>query len=91
MSKTEAAEEKMADDYKGSAGVDTEHLMKELGQFKRFHIYNYCMIVITVFVAALYATNYVFLAGDVHYRLFWILIFKCIFLNYLLHYTYSEL
>ncbi|KAJ0183566.1 hypothetical protein K1T71_001542 [Dendrolimus kikuchii] len=49
-------------------GLDTDRLMRELGQFKRFHLTNYCLLALPVFVAALYATNYVFLAADVPYR-----------------------
>ncbi|XP_075975361.1 organic cation transporter protein-like isoform X2 [Anticarsia gemmatalis] len=64
MSKPEGGEDSCA----GSCGVDTELLMKELGQFKRFHLLNYVLASLTVFVAAIYATNYVFLAGDVPYR-----------------------
>lgn len=52
----------------GSGGVDTDRLMRELGQFKRFHLANYVMLALPVFVAALYAINYVFLAADVPYR-----------------------
>lgn len=54
--------------HAGSAGVDTERLMRELGQARRFHLTNYVLLALTVFVAALYATNYVFLAADVPYR-----------------------
>lgn len=50
------------------SGLDTDQLMREMGQFKRFHLMNYCLLSLTVFVAALYATNYVFLAADVPYR-----------------------
>lgn len=54
--------------FSGSGGVDTDRLMRELGQFKRFHLVNYVMLALPVFVAALYAINYVFLAADVPYR-----------------------
>lgn len=69
MSKVEAVEEKAVGGCTGSAGVDSERLMKELGQAKPFHLINYFMLAFSVYVAALYATNYVFLAGDVPYRL----------------------
>ncbi|XP_063826951.1 organic cation transporter protein-like [Ostrinia nubilalis] len=55
-------------DLSGSGGVDTDRLMQELGQFKRFHLTNYVLLALPVFVAALYAINYVFLAADVPYR-----------------------
>lgn len=59
-----------------SAGLDTDRLMKELGQFRRFHLTNYCLLALPVFVAALYSTNYVFLAADVPYRYFYWLVLK---------------
>lgn len=65
MSKPEGV---MEETYAGSAGVDMERLMKELGQSSRFHLSNYVLLAISVFVAAIYATNYVFLAADVPYR-----------------------
>lgn len=52
----------------GSGGVDTDRLMKELGQFRRFHMTNYVLLALPIFMASLYAINYVFLAGDVPYR-----------------------
>lgn len=67
MSKPEAVME-AKDSFKGSAGVDMEVLMKELGQARRFHLCNYVLLALSVFVAALYGTNYVFLAADVSYR-----------------------
>lgn len=54
--------------FGGSAGVDTERLMKELGQGRRFHLVNYVLLALPVYVAAYYAINYVFLAADVPYR-----------------------
>ncbi|XP_049872471.1 organic cation transporter protein-like isoform X2 [Pectinophora gossypiella] len=51
-----------------ASGVDTDRLMQELGQFRRFHLINYCLLALVGYVAAHYAINYVFLAGDVHYR-----------------------
>ncbi|XP_022828155.1 organic cation transporter protein-like isoform X1 [Spodoptera litura] len=68
MSKPEGVMEKSEEKFTGSAGVDMERLMKELGQARRFHLGNYVLLALTVFVAALYATNYVFLAADVPYR-----------------------
>lgn len=49
-------------------GVDTEQLMQELGQFRRFHLVNYCLLALVCYFAAHYALNYVFLAADVDYR-----------------------
>lgn len=49
-------------------GVDCEGLMGQLGQFRRFHLMNYALLALPVCVAALYGTNYVFLAADVPYR-----------------------
>ncbi|KAH9633783.1 hypothetical protein HF086_005417 [Spodoptera exigua] len=68
MSKLEGVMEKSEEKFAGSAGVDMEQLMQELGQARRFHLGNYALLALTVFVAALYATNYVFLAADVPYR-----------------------
>ncbi|PZC71372.1 hypothetical protein B5X24_HaOG213517 [Helicoverpa armigera] len=65
MSKVEAMEKEV---FAGSGGVDTERLMRELGQARRFHLASYALLAVAVFVAALYATNYVFLAADVPYR-----------------------
>ncbi|XP_031766668.2 organic cation transporter protein-like isoform X2 [Galleria mellonella] len=62
MSKVASANERMA------ATFDTDRLMHELGQFRRFHVMNYFLLALTVFAAALYAINYVFLAADVPYR-----------------------
>lgn len=50
------------------AGVDTERLMQELGQFRRFHLGNYCLLALVCYFAAHHALNYVFLAADVDYR-----------------------
>ncbi|CAH0399953.1 unnamed protein product [Chilo suppressalis] len=61
-------EKKEVQSFDGSAGVDADRLMKELGQFRLFHLFNYVLLFIPVYVAALYATNYVFLAADVPYR-----------------------
>ncbi|CAH0719744.1 unnamed protein product, partial [Brenthis ino] len=49
-------------------GVDTDVLMHELGQFKRFHLINYVLLALVPYILSLYATNYVFLAADVPYR-----------------------
>lgn len=68
MSKPDGVMEKAEEKFGGSAGVDMEQLMQELGQARRFHLGNYVLLALTVFVAALYATNYVFLAADVPYR-----------------------
>ncbi|CAG9787573.1 unnamed protein product [Diatraea saccharalis] len=54
--------------FQGSAGVDTDRLMKELGQVGRFHLINYFLLSLPVFLAAVYGINYVFLAADVPYR-----------------------
>ncbi|XP_053604472.1 organic cation transporter protein-like isoform X2 [Plodia interpunctella] len=51
-----------------AAGFDTERLMKELGQGKPFHLMNYALLTLTVYTAAIYGINYVFLAADVDYR-----------------------
>lgn len=67
MSKPDAVMDEK-DSLGGSAGVDMERLMKELGQGRRFHMSNYVLLALTVYVAAFYATNYVFLAADVPYR-----------------------
>ncbi|XP_045769128.1 organic cation transporter protein-like isoform X1 [Maniola jurtina] len=48
--------------------VDTDALMQELGQFRKFHVLNYCLLGVVPFVLAHYAINYVFLAADVDYR-----------------------
>lgn len=50
------------------SGVDTDKLMQELGQFRRFHLVNYCLVALVGYFAAHYALNYVFLAADVDYR-----------------------
>lgn len=52
----------------GGGGVDTDRLMRELGQFRRFHVTNYCLISLVTITAAIYSVNYVFLAADVPYR-----------------------
>ncbi|KAG6440883.1 hypothetical protein O3G_MSEX001467 [Manduca sexta] len=57
-----------AEVYSASSGVDPERLMHELGQFRRFHLINYVLLALPVFIAAFYAVNYVFLAADVPYR-----------------------
>lgn len=48
--------------------VDTDALMQELGQFRRFHLVNYFLLALVPFALAHYAVNYVFLAADVPYR-----------------------
>ncbi|CAH2047613.1 unnamed protein product, partial [Iphiclides podalirius] len=49
-------------------GLDTDRLMHELGQFRRFHLLSYFLLSLPAFAAAHYAINYVFLAADVPYR-----------------------
>ncbi|XP_041979847.1 organic cation transporter protein-like isoform X2 [Aricia agestis] len=49
-------------------GMDTDALMKELGQGGRFHIINYILVSLAMFSLAQYQTQYVFLAADVPYR-----------------------
>lgn len=51
-------------------GLDVDALMRELGQFRRFHLLNYVMLALVPFATALYAVNYIFLAADVPYRCF---------------------
>ncbi|KAJ2951318.1 hypothetical protein O0L34_g5720 [Tuta absoluta] len=51
-----------------ASGVNTDRLMQELGQFKKFHLFNYILLSLVTFTAAHYAINYVFLAADVPYR-----------------------
>ncbi|XP_046978177.1 organic cation transporter protein-like [Vanessa cardui] len=47
---------------------DTDSLMVELGQFRRFHIVNYALLALVPFMLAHYAVIYVFVAADVPYR-----------------------
>ncbi|XP_038214161.1 organic cation transporter protein-like isoform X2 [Zerene cesonia] len=49
-------------------GVDAEVLMRELGQFRRFHLLNYVLVFLASFMSCIYYTSYIFLAGDVPYR-----------------------
>ncbi|XP_050677874.1 organic cation transporter protein-like isoform X2 [Leptidea sinapis] len=46
----------------------TERLVEQLGQHRVFHLRCYALVALTTFAAALYNTNYVFLAADVPYR-----------------------
>ncbi|XP_045498927.1 organic cation transporter protein-like isoform X1 [Colias croceus] len=52
----------------GKTCVDTDALLRELGQFRRYHLMNYFLIALAGFSAAIYGMNYVFLAADVSYR-----------------------
>ncbi|XP_050348889.1 organic cation transporter protein-like [Nymphalis io] len=47
---------------------DTDALMRELGQFRRFHVVNYLLLALVPYVLAHYAVNFVFIAADVPYR-----------------------
>lgn len=59
----------MADKNEPAAeGLDTDRLMQELGQFRKFHLVSYFLLSLVTFAAAHYAINYVFLAADVPYR-----------------------
>ncbi|XP_060801640.1 organic cation transporter protein-like isoform X2 [Amyelois transitella] len=52
-------------------GVDTERVMSELGARSRFHRFQllvYALAGAAPWTAALYSTNYIFLAADVPYR-----------------------
>ncbi|XP_013141700.1 PREDICTED: organic cation transporter protein-like [Papilio polytes] len=53
---------------KSPVAMDTDRLMHELGQFRKFHLLNYFLLALPAFAAAHYAINYVFLAADVPYR-----------------------
>lgn len=68
MAKPAADSSPAAETPMPGSGVDTDRLMQELGQFRRFHLCNYCLVALVTIVAALYAINYVFLAADVPYR-----------------------
>ncbi|XP_068617258.1 organic cation transporter protein-like [Battus philenor] len=58
----------MTEKEKQAVAMDTDRLMHELGQFRRFHLINYFLLALPAFAAAHYAINYVFLAADVPYR-----------------------
>lgn len=51
-----------------SQGVDVDRVMRELGQLRRFHVRNYCLLALVTISVAIYGINYVFLAADVPYR-----------------------
>ncbi|KPJ16074.1 hypothetical protein RR48_06029 [Papilio machaon] len=53
---------------KPQVAMDTDRLMHELGQFRKFHLLNYWLLALPVFAAAHYSINFVFLAADVPYR-----------------------
>ncbi|XP_063221592.1 organic cation transporter protein-like isoform X4 [Bacillus rossius redtenbacheri] len=45
-----------------------EEVLKELGQFGRFQLYNYVLIALPITFSAFFDLSYVFTAGDVDYR-----------------------
>ncbi|CAH2084350.1 unnamed protein product [Euphydryas editha] len=52
----------------GQTQIDTDGLMRELGQNRRFHLKNYALLALVTFSLAHYGVNYVFLVADVPYR-----------------------
>ncbi|CAH2084349.1 unnamed protein product [Euphydryas editha] len=55
-------------DTMGQTQIDTDGLMRELGQYRRFHLLNYALLALVAFSVAHYGINYVFLVADVPYR-----------------------
>ncbi|KAJ8723076.1 hypothetical protein PYW08_002988 [Mythimna loreyi] len=51
-----------------AATIDLDAILLELGQFGRYQIRNYCFILVAILVCAVYNSQYVFAAGEVHYR-----------------------
>ncbi|CAK1585785.1 unnamed protein product [Parnassius mnemosyne] len=48
--------------------LDIDQLMYELGQYRKFHLLNYCLLSAPLLLYCMYWINYVFLAADVPYR-----------------------
>lgn len=61
---------------RNSGRVDVDGLMQELGQFRRFHLWNYVLLALVSYVVPLHAMNYVFLVGNVPYRYEYYSLFK---------------
>lgn len=49
-------------------GVDLDAILAELGQFGRYQIQTYCLILLPIMFSAVYNSQYIFAAGDVPYR-----------------------
>lgn len=52
-----------------SCGVDAEAVVQQLGQAGRFHLRVYLLVAFGAFQVGLLHTTYIFLAGDIPYRL----------------------
>ncbi|CAB3221783.1 unnamed protein product [Arctia plantaginis] len=48
--------------------VNLDAILVELGQFGRYQIRNYCLILLTIVYSALFNSQYIFAAGAVDYR-----------------------
>ncbi|CAK1585786.1 unnamed protein product [Parnassius mnemosyne] len=48
--------------------LDIDQLMYELGQYRKFHLFNYFLLSVPLLFYCVYGMNYVFLAADVPYR-----------------------
>lgn len=53
---------------KSGAAFDLDFVLGELGQFGRYQLYNYALIVVPIMFSAIYGANYVFTAADLDYR-----------------------
>ncbi|KAG6440867.1 hypothetical protein O3G_MSEX001477 [Manduca sexta] len=49
-------------------GVDLDAILSELGQFGRYQIQNYCLILLPIMFSAVYNSQYIFAAGEIAYR-----------------------
>ncbi|XP_034829228.1 organic cation transporter protein-like [Maniola hyperantus] len=48
--------------------IDLDDILLELGQFGRYQLKNYCLILIPIMFSAIYNSQYIFAAGNVPYR-----------------------
>lgn len=51
-----------------SVAINLDGILMQLGQFGKFQLFNYMLIIIPVIFAACNNGNYIFSAGDLEYR-----------------------
>lgn len=56
------------EDKAKSAAVNLDSILTQLGQFGKFQMFNYMLIIVPVVFAACNNGNYIFSAADLEYR-----------------------
>lgn len=53
---------------KTDEGIDLDSILLEVGQFGRYQIQTYCLILLPILFSAVYNSQYIFAAGAIDHR-----------------------